>query len=528
MNLLFAEDFYLIGRYIVFGLWNSIFGWLIFTAVWKTGHDHFPLWSLVILAHLVATTQAFITQRKWVFRSGSEKILIQYARFQGVFLGLLGAGLLMLQALVVQGMHPLLAQILVMAAQAASGFVLGQSFTFSPEKIRLRYMFTRLVRCAQSSRWVWVTFGVNLAVFQHYLVQPFYASLTNAGHDFALTGPALLEGRYWLQTNGFIAGLFNPPWFTPAWCAGTVFFADPQNVFYSPLQWLTLAFDPFQAVAMNALLFAAAAYWGCYFLARRILHWQPAAAAVFAVLGMANAFLPMRSAVGDADCQSLYLWPWIALALCWPSPAPARWLGHIAAPALGVALGLTGWLHFGFAEMMAPTFLAVLLLCLVLVFMGRQSLRLVAARAVLGGALAIALNSSKLYEAASLMHNFPRDFYGLPGFASLRDALIAPLMALLLPSEWTALFGAQRLSNVRFAVLPHEWAMEFGLGALAVALLAAMALLWLRLRVQPALAESANTDAQTQPRRGTQWLALLGCALIGILVPLLLWNQGPV
>lgn len=529
MNFLLTKYFRRTNRHAVLGLGNLFFTGLIFTILWKIGHDYVPLWILAVLAHLAAITQIFFSQRKLIFKSDIKKSLSQYMRFQCIFLGLLGVGLMMLQALVAEGMCPLLAQILVLIVQTVIGFNFEWPIELCFYDIRLRHVITRLRQRAHGSGWVWLVFGVSLVVFVRYLVHPFYASFEYIGHDFSATATGLLEGRYWLQTNGFMAGLFNPPWFTPAWCSGAAFFADPQSAFYSPLQWLALVFDPFQAAAMNTLLFAAVAYWGSYLLARRVLRWQPAAAAVFAVLGMANAFLPMRSAVGEAGYQPLYLWPWIALALCWPSPDSAHWRSRIVAPALGVMLGLTGWLHFGFAGMMAPAFLAVLLLCLVLVFNGRESLKLLVARVMLGGVLAVALNISKLYEAASLMHNFPRDFYTMPGFASLRDALVAPLMALLLPSEWTAFFGMRRLSNVQFAVLPHEWALEFGLGALAVALLAAIALLWWQRRqVEQALAVSPNVNAYIRSLRGVQWLALLGCMLIGMLVPLLLWNQGAV
>lgn len=512
-------------RYVLFGVWNTFFGWLAFALIWNIGASFAPLWALVVIAHGVATTQAFLVQRRWVFKAESGPLAAQYLRFQGVFLGLLGIGIFMLEALFAQGVHPLLGQVLVMSTQAASGFLLGRSFTFSAEPFRMQWLGMRIAAALRGTGVVWLAFLTSLAVFHRFLARPFYSSFEHVGHDFALSATGLLEGRFWLQSNGFVAGLFNPPWFTPAWCAGSAFFADPQAGFYSPVQWLTLVLDPFQAIEVGTLLFAAMAFWGGYLVARRLLDWQAPAALVFAILGMAHAFMPMRSAVGESGYQPLYVWPWLMLALCWPSHG--GWRGSLVSPVLGVTLSLTAWLHFGFAGMMVPTFLGVMLLCLVLVLSGRVRFDLLLARAALGGILAIALNSSKLYEAASLMRNFPRDFYAMPGFASLQDALVAPVMALVLPSQWTTFFGMRRLSGVQFSVLPHEWALEFGLGALAVALVAGVWVLHQRRQGTHVTTPDAGL-APPALSGALRWLLYAGVLLLLVLPPLLLWNQGTV
>ena len=511
-------------RYLVFGLWNTVFAWLAFALIWKIGDSFAPLWALVALAHGVATTQAFWVQRRWVFQAESGALAAQYLRFQGVFLGLLGIGMFMLEALYAQGVHPLAGQVLVMATQAASGFLLGRSFTFSAEPFRVQWLGMRIAAALRGTGVVWLAFLTSLAIFYRVLARPFYASLEHVGHDFALSATGLLEGRFWLQSNGLIAGLFNPPWFTPAWCAGAAFFTDPQAGYYSPVQWLALVLDPFQAIEVGTLFFAALAFWGGYLAARRLLNWQAPAALVFAILGMAHAFMPLRSAVGESGYQPLYVWPWLLLALCWP--VKGGWRGKQVGPVLGVTLALTAWLHFGFAGMMVPSFLGVMLLGLVLVLTGRARLDLLLARAALGGVLAIALNGSKLYEAASLMRNFPRDFYGMPGFAALQDALVAPVMALVLPSQWTTFFGMRRLSGVQFSVLPHEWALEFGLGALAVALVAGALVLQQRRQGLRAASPPDGALAVVAPAGALRWLLWAAVLLLLVLPPLLLWNQG--
>jgi hypothetical protein len=372
---------------------------------------------------------------------------------------------------------------------------------------------------ARNGRWTAVgTFLISLAAFEWLWGSRFYSSTSHVGHDFALAGLGLLEGKFWFDVNGFLAGFLNPPWFTPSACAGSAFYADPQLGFYSPLQLLALWFDPFFAVHLSTLLFASVAFWGGYALARKVFLWDYGAAVVFATIGMANAFLPLRSAVGESGYQPLYLWTLLALALCWPSTAQCIRLRTVAWPAACAALCLSAWLQFGFGGMMVPAFLAVMLLCLAMVAFGRISLPLVAARTAVGGVLALVMNSSKLFESISLMRNFPRDFYALPGFPQLSDALLAASLALFQPSQWTAFFGMRRLVNVRFSVLPHEWALQFGWGALAVALLAGAAY----------LASGTRPVKTARPSRRLGLTGMIFAAMAALMcLPVLVMWDGP-
>ncbi len=361
-----------------------------------------------------------------------------------------------------------------------------------------------------------LVFAASLAAFEHIWGGRFYSSQTHVGHDFAGSALSLLEGKFWIDSNGFWTGILNPPWFTPAWCSGSVFYADPQSLFYSPIQLFALWMNPFQATHLSTLLFAAVGFWGCFALARKTFLWEQSGAIIFAVLGMVNAFLPMRSAVGESGYQPLYLWTFLALALCWPNRTEKR---AVPWPSICVCLVLTAWLQFGFAGMMVTAFLGTLLLCFALVIVDKADFWTIIKRCSLGGTLAIFLNGSKLYESTSVMRNFPRSFYELPGFPSLSDALLSTAFALLQPSQWTAHFGMRKLTNVRFTALPHEWAVNFGWGAFVVAIVTAIALVAKR--------KSAEVSGTLTFRWTTsKSLALALMIPIAALAPLLLWNDG--
>lgn len=371
----------------------------------------------------------------------------------------------------------------------------------------------------------WLAFIVGLAVFEVLWGQRFYGSTTHVGHDFAFSAVALLEGRAWLESNGWSAGWFVPPWFTPAWCAGAAFHADPQSAFYSTLQALAIWFDPFLASHLNALLSASLAFWGGWLFAHRALGWTAAGSTVFAVLAMANAFLPMRSAVGQVGYQTFPLWILLALALCWPVARAGA--ARVFWPSVGVAVCLTLWLQGGFAGMMIPTALGAGALALLLVALGRLDLPTLLGRAALGALVAVAVNASKIYEAASLMAQFPRDRYAIPGFPSLLDALTATIMALTLPSQLTSVFAIARLQDAQFWALPHEWAMHFGWGAVVAALVAVVVTVARRrgaMRAGPAAAAAEGTASRGPRLAPSRLVALAGLAVLLALPLLLLWD----
>ncbi len=506
-------------RYLVAGAWNTFFGWLAFTLLWTLLYPTLNLWAISGVAHLLATTQAFFVQRHLVFRKSADAILPQFLKFQFAYLILLGVGALVVNALAAQAVDPRLAQFTAMALLAVAGFVLGKSFTFNPDSIDLRALPLRFRQASAGFALPIALLVVSLTLFELLWGSPFYRSTTHIGHDFTLTGVGLLEGKYWIETNGLIGGLFNPPWFTPAWCAGAAYYADPQSVFYSPLQWFALWVDPFTATHLDALLYAVLGFVGTFVLARRVGGWTIAGAAIFATIGMANNFLPLRSAVGEAGYQPWPLWPWLALALCWP--ALRGWRGQLW-PTVGVALALTAWLQFGFGGMLVPGVLAVVLLCCAFTAAGCARAEIVAGRLAGGGVLALILNGSRIYESLSLLHQFPRDFYALPGFAHIGDALAAIGLAMFAPSQTAFEFAYPRMMNVKFTAFPHEWALGFGGGALAVAIIGLVLLVGLR-RSRPAPSKH-KASAPTVQR-----ILAMAIAIPLLLVPiLLLWDTGPV
>jgi putative flippase GtrA len=467
-------------RYLAAGAWNSLAGWLIFAALWQALHTHVGLWPIAVAAHLGATTQAFLVQRHFVFRAADQRAWPQFAKFQVSYFILLGIAGLALNAMVAQGAHPLVSQVGTMVLLALCGFVFGKHFTFVPSGFHPRAAFDAVLRTLRTHR------GMLAALVASLLALAASGRLPggSAAGVSPLAVQALEEGRQWLQANGWVGGLFNPPWWSSTWCGGGAFFADLRIAFYSPQQWAAPMLGPVRAMQAGALLVAACGFVAAYALARTVLHWRPAGAVVFAVLGLAHAFAPLHSGLGQPGAWGLALWPALAWALTRPQ-AP----GGLPWPGIWAGLVLTVWMQAGMAPWIVPASLGVLLFCAALCAAGLAAWRNVVARAALGAAIAGVLNAGRWIEGWRL----------------------AAAQAVPLPGE-VGPAGLEAAALVGSA--PGRAALDFGGGAL---LLAFGAGAWLLLR-RPAAAAPRVMPARLAARA---WPAVLLGAL-----PLLMLAQA--
>ncbi|MDE3011566.1 MAG: hypothetical protein KGI67_11820 [Pseudomonadota bacterium] len=305
----------------------------------------------------------------------------------------------------------------------------------------------------------------------------------NLGHDYAYVLPDLLAGDYWFRANG----PFAVPWFTPAFCGGRPYYADPQSMYYSLAQWLSFVMDPLTAVHASLLLFAVAGLAGMYRLARDLCGASREAALLAGAVFMFNGFYAVRMIVGHYTFHSLMLVPLLAwLLTCSSAPrisAPASsardtWYGLLA------ALVLAYMLNSGLGSLMVVGLLAALGLVAVVGLQATQALspRRVAARLTVAIAGALVVSAAHLVASLSLLGNFPRSDYLLPGFADLWSALGILLKALFLAPGDIAELAAAQLLNVQWVLGRHEF--EYGVTLLP--LLALLFLAYQRLRGGPA------------------------------------------
>ena len=129
------------------------------------------------------------------------------------------------------------------------------------------------------------------------------------GSDYTYFLPRLLYGYVWAVENG----LFSIPWYSPAWCGGLPYFADPQVMYFSLPQLLLFAVNPQQAVWLTVVSFTAIGSVATYFLLRSPFGLGPWLSLIGAALFAFNDFYLSRMLIGHFTYHVFPLIPLIAL-----------------------------------------------------------------------------------------------------------------------------------------------------------------------------------------------------------------------
>jgi len=343
------------------------------------------------------------------------------------------------------------------------------------------------------------------------------------GHDFSYVLPDLLAGDYWFHANG----PFAVPWFTPAFCGGRPYFADPQSTYYSVAQWLSFVVDPVRAVQISLLLFAGLGFVGMYRLARDVFAAGRPAAFLAGAVFMFNGFYGYRMVVGHFTFHSFMLVPALAWLFAGASPAGGkRWTANDLRRVAGASLVVGYMANAGLGSLLIPTMLATLLLVLWALRCGRVALdRRLLLRVVLGTGGGLAIAGAHVAASLAMLSQFPRSDYSLPGFASLFDTLSFTLRELFLAPADIAESSAEHLLNVQWLLGRHEF--EYGVGIVPLLAIVAGVVLAHRAASQgaAATAKAAADPAATPPLLPGRGLCrLTGIAMVLILALPVLFN----
>lgn len=125
-------------RFLVIGGWNTVFGYLCFYFLYLLTADYLHYLIIAVIAHIVNVIQAYVMQRRMVFRS-EARIAGEFLRFNASLVGTLLFNLLAMYLLVrVTALSPLVAQAIVILASLVLTYVLHSRISFArrPEEQR--------------------------------------------------------------------------------------------------------------------------------------------------------------------------------------------------------------------------------------------------------------------------------------------------------------------------------------------------------------------------------------------------------
>jgi hypothetical protein len=262
-------------------------------------------------------------------------------------------------------------------------------------------------------------------------MQFFPNQLGSVGHDYGWFLPVLLVGDFWQIQNGWL----NLPEFTPAFCGGIPFLANPQSVFYSLPQLILMVFDPVRAVLATLVISACIGAAGTYAMVRECFRTTAAAASLAATLFLLNGFLLYRMVAGHLTYHAFGVVPILAWAVlsCHQS-VPARRGRKSFATRVAVGGLAVAYLTYGGAlNFQVPALLTVLALVLLLNLRHGWDWRPIVLLGVAfsWGAL---LSAAKLVPASVLAAKFPRHYISEFLFRDLVQAISLLVRGLFWPA----------------------------------------------------------------------------------------------
>ena len=81
--------------YLVVGAWNTLFTYGCFSLLYYLLHEHLPSWGILAISYAISSIMGFLTMRYLVFAPVTHP-LVEYLRYQAVYLPLLAANLVVL------------------------------------------------------------------------------------------------------------------------------------------------------------------------------------------------------------------------------------------------------------------------------------------------------------------------------------------------------------------------------------------------------------------------------------------------
>ncbi len=264
--------------------------------------------------------------------------------------------------------------------------------------------------------WDAVAAFIILIAYARYILAFFPNRHGLLGEDWQYVLPNLLDGYY----SSLAEGYFHIPWFTPAFCGGLPKFPNPQDLYFTLPQLLTLFLAPLDAARMSVIFFGAAGFAGTWLLLRSVFRCGKPAALFGASVMLFNGFYSVGMIMGHFTKHPFMLLPLCAFLLA--GAASSAPVSRVAALVAGAAACFAYTVYAGGFALLLIMALAILGIGLLAVLhdVGFRFFRFTAAFAA-SAALSLPLAAAKLAAVAAFMQFFPRDLYMLPGIPHVAD-----------------------------------------------------------------------------------------------------------
>ncbi len=238
-------------------------------------------------------------------------------------------------------------------------------------------------------------------IFHQILFQNFFPNNEGyLGHDFEQFVPNLIFGKIWFENN-----FISIPWFTPSFCCGIPFYADPQSTFYSIYQLIFILFDPIISIKLVFFLLSFFSYFGMFLLIRKF-GFSKYSGLLCASLFLFNGFFVYRSIIGHVAYLSYIFVPLYCFILI--KSYEKKTYKSIIFYLLLSSIIFANFFHSG----SGPILLIILssIFFIVLLYAHFQNSIKIFFNFFISLLLGISISLSKITSSLFLLSNFPREY----------------------------------------------------------------------------------------------------------------------
>ena len=276
------------------------------------------------------------------------------------------------------------------------------------------------------------------------------------GHDYSLVLPNFLFGKIWFDKN-----FLSIPWFSPSFCCGVPYFADPQIGYYSFQQVLFIFFSPLVALKISYFIFSLTAFFGTFLLANRSFKLNIYISLIAASLFLFNGFFNYRAIIGHYSFLSYVFIPIYCFTLICSFEVSGGKLKNIFYILISSIL-FANFIHSGSSSLIIVIILSITLIILIYTYIN-NNLKIIY-NLFISLFFGLIISSSKINASFAFLSNFPREYPPLL-FENFVSLLINTGKSLFFFPDINR-FNSDTINQVTNQLQIHE--IEFGVSIIPI------------------------------------------------------------
>ncbi len=280
------------------------------------------------------------------------------------------------------------------------------------------------------------------------------------GHDYSLVLPNFLFGKIWFDKN-----FLSIPWFSPSFCCGVPYFADPQIGYYSFQQLLFIFFSPLVALKISFFIFSLTAFIGTFLLANKSFKLNIYISLIAATLFLYNGFFNYRTIIGHFSFLSYVFIPIYCFTVIYSFEVNGGKLKNIFYILISSIL-FANFIHSGSSSLIVVITLSIALIILIYIFIN-NNLKIIY-NLFISLFLGLIISSSKINASFAFLSNFTREYPPLL-FENFVSLLINTVKSLFFFPDINR-FNSDTINQVTDQLQVHE--IEFGVGIIPIIIFA--------------------------------------------------------